>query len=112
MADIELFEVSLSRRIRVPHATVRQLIRTPEGLRTIYGQADLPEPLYEAVELCVRSIQSLEAPDESSGQQFKSRPTPFQVAERMRQLAAGRAIEHLDYLYAMLNQQQLKHIRN
>jgi len=110
MANLQLFEVSLARLIRVPLKNVQQLLADPRGLRAIYQRAELPDSMFDAVQLCVQATRELEV--EGTGKDgAKPLLTPFQVMSRMRQLQGGRAIESLDYLLAMMQSHSRDNIK-
>lgn len=103
MGNLQLFAVSLSRMLRVPLKNVEKLISSSAGLKAAYMQAELPDSLFEAVELAVRSIHELE---EESVQKTgrKEKCTPFQVMNRLTELSEGKHIQGADYLCAMMRQ--------
>ncbi len=103
MGNLQLFAVSMSRLLRVPLKNIEKLLEAPNGLKAAYDQAELPESLFEAVALAVRAIAELEQESiKKTG--FKEQCTPFQVMNRMMELAQGRQIQGTDYLYAMIRQ--------
>ena len=110
MGNLQLFEVSLSRLLRVPLKNVHVLLQDPRGLESAYERAELPPSLFEAAALMVRAILSLEQESlEMTGR--KQVPRPTEVMERMEELAAGRPIEGLDYLLAMIQHCMRRNIR-
>jgi uncharacterized protein (DUF2336 family) len=95
MGNLQLFEVSMSRLLRIPFKNVHTLLQDAAGFKVAYVRAGLPENMFDAVELAVRAIRSLEADS-------KEIPNSAQVMERMRQLSAGRKVEGAESLYAMM----------
>jgi uncharacterized protein (DUF2336 family) len=65
MANMNLFEVSVARRIKVPVLNIRQLLKdhSNQGFRAIYGRASIPMHLYEASVLLFEVVREL-GPDE------------------------------------------------
>lgn len=110
MANLQFFEVSLSRILHIPYVNVHQLLQDPNGLKALYHKAELPESMFEAVELCIQSIQALE--NEEAQADKKPILSPFKVIDRMRNMSAGRDIEGLDYMLGMLQQQTRENLRH
>lgn len=106
MANLNLFAVSMARLLRVPYKNIQRLLQDPNGLKVMYDRAELPESMFEAVELCVNAIRELEGTGER-----KPVLTPFQVMEQMRKTAGTRNIENLSYMYAMMQQNTRDTIR-
>lgn len=112
MGNLQLFEVSFSRMLRVPLKNIHILMKDPNGLKNVYDKAELPESLFEAVQLAVQSIQELEAEFSLNQVGYKQIPTPFNIMNRMVQLSAGRDVMGTDYLYAMMRQSGRENIRS
>ena len=102
MANLQLFEVSLARILRISLVNVHRLLRDPNGIKALYQKAALPDNMYEPVALCVEAIMALEEEAKSI------KPTPVQVMKRMRQMAGTKKIEKLDYLLAMISKDWAK----
>jgi uncharacterized protein (DUF2336 family) len=103
MGNLQLFEVSLSRLLRVPLKNVHELLKDPHGLKIAYERAELPASFFEAAALAIRAIMDLERESRQiTG--YKRVPHTYEVMERMEDLAtaAGRPVEGLDYLLAMM----------
>jgi hypothetical protein len=109
MANQQLFEVSLSRLLKIPLKNVQLLIQDNNGLRRAYFAAELPEFLYDATELAIKALRAL---DEESVKRtgFKETITPFQLMQEMQKMAAGEEIEGIEYLYALMQQSTRKQV--
>ena len=101
MGNLQLFEVSLSRLLRIPHKNVHLLLQDATGFKTAYERAELPETLFEATALAVRAIRELEAESQKKGG-YKEFSSGSQVLERMRKLSAGKDVKGADRFYAMM----------
>ncbi len=109
MGNLQLFEVSMSRMLRIPFKNMQTLMQDAAGFRAAYFKAELPESMFEAAELALQAIRDIERESvEKTG--FKQVPTPFKIMERMRYLSDGRDVEGVDYLYAMMQQSTRKNI--
>jgi uncharacterized protein (DUF2336 family) len=106
MANLELFEVSLSRLLRVPVRNIKILLADDGGLRRTYEAAELPEFLFEATELTVHALLKINKDNAKAG--IKEPCTPYQLMQYMRELAAGKEIDGIDYIYALMQQSQRK----
>lgn len=103
MGNLQLFEVSMSRILRIPFKNMQALMQDLNGFKAAYVRAELPESMYEAAELALLTIRDLEAESEKKTG-FKQMCTPFQLMERMRYAAMERDVEGLDYFTAMIQQ--------
>jgi uncharacterized protein (DUF2336 family) len=109
VGNLQLFEVSMARILRVPFKNMQTLLSDPGGFKAAYLRAELPESMYEAADLAARAIRSLEKESlEQTG--FKQMCTPYQVMERMRMMSDGQQVEGLDYMFAMMQQSTRKNI--
>ncbi len=109
VGNLQLFEVSMSRILRVPFKNMQTLLSDPGGFKAAYMKAELPESMFEAAELAARAIREMENESvEQTG--FKQMCTPFQVMERMRHISQGNHVEGMDYLFAMMQQSTRKNI--
>lgn len=106
MANLELFEISLSRLLRVQQRNIRILLNDPNGLQRTYQAAELPEFLFEATELAVRCLQKLTR----EAQKKNTTCTPYELMQEMQNAAAGREIDGMDYLFALMQQSMRKNI--
>jgi uncharacterized protein (DUF2336 family) len=100
-ANLQLFEVSLSRLLRVPLRNVHMLVVDPEGFRQAYSQAELPESLFEAAAMAVRAIRDLEQ-ESLASLGYRRLPTPMEVMERMEELMVEQEVAGSEYLYALM----------
>lgn len=96
MGNVELFEISLSRLLKIPQRNVNILLNDPGGFRRTYQAAELPEFLFDAAEFTFRALQAL---DEATGEKTH---TPMEILEQMREMNDGRQIEGMDYMYALI----------
>ncbi len=108
MANLQLFEVAMSRMLRIPLKNVGKLLRDPGGLRAAYQKAELPESMMEAVELAVQALLELEEESIGTGKQLV---TPFQVMERMRMMMMEAPVQGTDYLLNMMQHSQRDNLR-
>ena len=108
MANLQLFEVSISRILRLPFVHVHKIMQSDGGLKALYLKAELPESMFDAVELCVQAIQILEKEEATSAKTLLS---PYQVMSQMIKMAKGREVDNVDYLYRMLQQSTRDNIR-
>lgn len=100
MCNLQLFEVYLSRLLRVKLKNVQLLLQDDKGFNVAYQRAGLPESLREATGLAVRALRTLAL--EQSGMELAATPTAAQVMSRMRQMAAGKFVEGVDRLFALM----------
>ena len=111
MANLQLFEVSLSRMLKIPLKNVQVLIQDSNGLKRAYFAADLPEFLYEATDLSIRALRAI---DEESVKRtgFKDVISPFQLMQQMQNMAGGDEVEGVEYLYALMQQSTRKQVNS
>ena len=111
MANLQLFEVSLSRMLKIPLKNVQVLIQDSNGLKRAYFAADLPEFLYEATDLSIRALRAI---DEESVKRtgFKEVISPFQLMQQMQNMAGGDEVEGVEYLYALMQQSTRKQVNS
>ena len=102
MANLQLFEVSLARVLRIPFENVHQLLKDPKGFKLLYTKAGLPDNMFDAVEICVQAIMMLENKASLNGK-AKAVLTLTDVMAQMRVLAAERAV-NLDYIFGMMQE--------
>ncbi|NBO17994.1 MAG: DUF2336 domain-containing protein [Proteobacteria bacterium] len=100
MCNLQLFEVYLSRLLRVPLKNIKLLLQDDKGFTIAYERAGLPGSLREATGLAVRALRALEL--EQSGMELAQTPSSAQVMSRMRQMAGGKFVEGLDRLFALM----------
>lgn len=98
MANLEIFEVSIARILRIPASNVHRLIKDINGLRAVYTNAKLPAEMFDAVALTVRAILDMQI---ESGVNNHV-PTPMKVVERMRKMAGGRKVQNVERICAMM----------
>ena len=108
MANLQLFEVSISRILRLPYVHVHKIMQSEGGLKALYLKAELPESMFDAVELCIQAIQILEKEESTSAKALLS---PYQVMSQMIKMAKGREVDNVDYMYRMLQQNTRDNIR-
>lgn len=103
MCNLQLFEVSLSRLLRVPLKNIHLLLMDETGFSVAYDKAALPPQLRAATGLAVRALRACELEQQSND--IKEPPGVPQVIARMRQLALGQRIEGMDRLFAIMQHQ-------
>jgi len=110
MGNLELFEVCMSRALRMPLSEVHFQLQSPHGFKTAYERADLPETMFEGTNLIVTAIAQLdkESLEETGSRQICS---SFKIMDRMQRLAGGMAIDGIEYFYAILQHCTRKNIR-
>ena len=101
MCDLELFEVSFSRLLRIPLKNLHILIQDAGGFMAAYKRAALPEDLFKATELALLTMRDIERNNLKQGVVKKAYSTAGLI-ERMNQLSAAHKIEGLDRLYSIM----------
>lgn len=63
MANMNLFEVSIARRIKVPVLNIRQLLadQSNQGFKAVYGRASIPMHLFDAALMLFEVVRELGA---------------------------------------------------
>ncbi|MDE3059646.1 MAG: DUF2336 domain-containing protein [Pseudomonadota bacterium] len=101
MGNLQLYEVSMSRLLRVPLKNIQTLLKDPEGFRAVYEKAELPEALFEAAALAARAIRELEEKSVREGG-IKPILRPSELLEYMQMLTAEEPVPGVEYLYALM----------
>ncbi len=103
MCNLQLFEVSLSRILRVPLKNVHILLKDASGFKIAYDRAQLPPHLFEATMLAVRALREAE----EEGVVGADADHIEHIIGRMRLLAQGKGTMELEQL-AVLMQHYLR----
>lgn len=111
MGNYQVFEVSMSRLMRVPLKNVQQLLRdkTGAGIRAAYTKSGLPESMYESTVIALAAFHYLD--EETGGGNGVPIFSPMQVMQKMKELQGTRPVENIDYLYAMMQHHMREQIR-
>ncbi|MBY0406863.1 MAG: DUF2336 domain-containing protein, partial [Rickettsiales bacterium] len=98
MGNMQLFEVCLSRILRVPLSNVHTLLQDDTGFKVAYDRAQLPPHLLEATKYAVKALREIEASgkNEEEGQDMELMIT------RMRSMAPESAQGAVEQLAALL----------
>ena len=98
MGNVQLFEVCISRILRVPLSNVRILLGDDAGFRLAYDRAQLPPPLLEATKLAVKALREAEA----EGRDGSDMEHLERIINRMRELAPESDMRGVEQLAALL----------
>jgi len=101
--DYTMFEVNMARLARISLHNVRILLNDQgeTGFKALYKKTELPEPLFEAAEVLVKTIQMLEA-EQYPRQQYQVRIKTSDIIKRMKTVVGNRKINNLDFLVSMM----------
>lgn len=99
---LRFFEIALAKLARIPKSNARKLIRDRGslGFQALYMKTKLPESTFEAVRILLHSVVDAELAGERPGSSHYVNV----IVERMLQRAAGREIENLPYILALVRQ--------
>lgn len=94
MGNVQLFEVSLSRILRIPLKNVHILLQDEAGFKVLYERAQLPEDLCGATLIAVKALKAVDKPGESYSIEH--------IIEQMRALASPDTINGVEKLAALM----------
>ena len=98
MCNLELFEVSLSRILRVPLKNMHILLQDESGFKIAYDRAQLPPPFFKPTLLAVQALrEAAEKPKESNEAIHIEN-----IIARMRVLSQGQGVKELEQLAALM----------
>jgi uncharacterized protein (DUF2336 family) len=111
MGNLDLFEVCMSRLLRIPLKQLHVQLRDAVSFKAYYEQVELPESMLEATTLIIDAIRQI---DKESLEQNGSKQliNHSRLIDRMHQLAGARAIEGIEYYYSMLQHCARKNVRS
>lgn len=105
LGNIRIFEICVARKLSVAIANVRTLTKdeSNNGLNAIYHRADLPEDLYQAVQLLVTTLRELKGQLRGNGVLI-SRQSAGLVVKCVREKVEmlGTRIPNLDYIISLI----------
>ncbi len=105
IANLNLFEVSVAKRTRVPILNIRELLKddSNQGFRAIYGRASLPVHLYEASAMLLSVIRADGKSFASDSSLMLSGKAANRLIEQLLMYAEeeGRP-ENLEYLLSLI----------
>jgi uncharacterized protein (DUF2336 family) len=101
------FAHALARFADVKAENAKRLIsdRGEFGFRGLYAKCSLPDMMFDAVRLVLRSVQSLEGDEAVPGSMLYAN----RLAERVLAAAGDRSIEYLPYFIALIRQNIGRH---
>lgn len=98
MGNLQLFEVSLSRMLRIPLKNVHILLQDATGFKVAYDKALLPPHLFEATMLAVRALREADlSGDVGTEDQFVEH-----IITRMREYAGEEDMDGVEQLAALM----------
>ena len=100
MCNLQLFEVCMSRVLRIPLKNVKLLLQDEQGFNVAFERAVLPVELRDATGLAVRALRALDA--EQANMDIHQLPGLQQVMARMRLLAGGQRVEGVERVFAIM----------
>lgn len=98
MCNLQLFEVSLSRILRVPLKNVHILLQDASGFKIVYDRAKLPAHLFEATMLAAQALRAAEQEGASGGDAAHIED----VIRRMRKMAKSENSAAVEQLAALM----------
>ncbi|MDA0781634.1 MAG: DUF2336 domain-containing protein [Rickettsiales bacterium] len=116
MSNMNIFEVKIARLTQTPVLNIRQLVRdsSNKGFRVLYRRAGLPKDLFEASEVLITALRSLESKYASLTKRENHLKTVAQElrGEILKKVKNVEDVKNLDYVLSLVNHYSSMHEDN